>query len=349
MNIELLTTDLEVTENPGLDMLDPRFVDIVSLVEQGEYAGAATQAEAVLEEGIYDIRITGYFLYGHFLDQGLGVMPATLECLAKLMTDNWEALGPVKNREKHTQTSLGWYFKQLLKRLKHEESKESDVWQQWLSEVSSDDVQDALDTGINFQRAVSQNLEDKAGPVIDSLAKVNDWLKAFQRLVYREPEPEEEPEPEDKTVEEDTAPAASAGWTDTDSQMVEGSYHLKLLLSKMAAFEQLVSKEQYPKAAIVADDINAIIANFDPRVYFPRMFSRYSLLLAHHIGEITSFAEYRESIKWRTMQDLYKVDLNGFVAFEADMEYSTTPSESGYSGDEAGMYAEESESEEDWD
>ena len=73
MNIDLLNTTLEVTEDPGLDMIDPRLLDITSLVENGEYEEAATQAEQILEEGAYDIRITGFFLYGVFLERGLGV------------------------------------------------------------------------------------------------------------------------------------------------------------------------------------------------------------------------------------------------------------------------------------
>ena len=63
-----------------------------------------------------------------------------------------------------------------------------------------------------------------------------------------------------------------------ETAVTEGSYHMRLLVNKMKAFERLIEKEQFPKAAVVADDINAIIAHFDPRIYFPRMFSKFSLL-----------------------------------------------------------------------
>jgi hypothetical protein len=119
----------------------------------------------------------------------------------------------------------------------------------------------------------------------------------------------------------------------------------------MAAFERLLTKEQYPKAAIVADDINNIIANFDPRIYFPKIFSNYSLLLALNIGEITAFGENRGSVEWQTMEDLYKVDLDSFVAFDSDVQFSSTPAEREYHGEEEyeeETHVESEESEEEW-
>lgn len=346
MNIDLLNETLEVTENPGLETIDPRFGDITTLVENGEYLGAAAQAQEILEEGVYDIRITGYLLYGHFLEEGVGTLPSIFECLTHLLTENWEAMGPVKNRERHAQTSINWFLRQLFKKLQYEEGKESDNYQHWTAEVSSDDVQEALDASEAFQKALGMTLEDKAGPVLDGLAKVNDWLKAFQRLVYREPEPEPEEEPEEAlepeagTGESGQMVTSFSDLTFDAAAMAEGSYHLRLLQKKMEAFERLVEKEQFPKAAVAADDINQIIANFDPRIYFPKLFSRYSLLMALNIGELTAFDGYKGSVEWQTLQDLYKVDLDSFVSFDAEITLSSPPSEGGYPAEDLGGEAE---------
>ncbi|MBW2579564.1 MAG: hypothetical protein JRD00_01180 [Deltaproteobacteria bacterium] len=352
MNIDILNTTLEVTENPGLDIIDPRLMDIAGLVENAEYMEAAVQAEQVLEEGVYDIRIAGYFLYGVFLEQGVGTMAAIMGCLANLLTENWEALGPVKNREKHAQTSLNWFLRQLAKKLQYEEEKESDVYQRWVDEVNSDDVEEALEASEEFKQALGMTLEDFAEPLLESLPKVNDWLRSFQHVVYREPEPEPELEEEYEPGEEvESAAAAPSPLTADDAVLAEGSYHLGLLQRKMAAFERLLAKEQYPKAAIVADDINNIIANFDPRIYFPKIFSNYSLLRALNIGELTAFGENRGSVEWQTMEDLYKVDLDSFVALDSDVQFSSTPAEREYQGEEEyeeETDAESGDSEEEW-
>jgi hypothetical protein len=289
---------------------------------------------------------------GVFLEQGLGAMPAIVGCLTNLFAENYDALGPVKNREKHAQTSLNWLFRQLLKKFQYEEGRESEVWNQWVQQITSEEVQEVLDASEELQKAIRTTLEDKASPLLDSLSKVNDWLKAFQRVVYREPAPEPEPEPE---LEEAAEPAQEAEASemiappshafDDEGVIAQGSYHLQLLLRKMQAFQHLVDKQEFNKAAIVADDINDIIANFDPRIYFPKLFSRYSLLRALNIGQLNAFEEYKESVEWQTMQDLYKVDLDSFVSLDAVMSYSSTASERAY-GEEDYEYEEEESDEE---
>jgi len=354
MNIDILNTTLEVSENPGMDMIDPRLLDITGLVENGEYEEAAIQAEQILQEGAYDIRITGYFLYGFFLEQGVGGMPAVLWCLANLFEENWDALGPLKNREKHAQTSLNWLFRQLLKKFQYEEGKDSDVYQKWIAEVSSEEVQEALDASERLQKALGMALEDMASPLLDGLSKVNDWLKTFQKVVYREPEVEEEAEMTAEAKTKGMVAPTSLGFGD-EAVIAEGSYHLQLLLRKMQAFERLIEKEEFNKAAIVADDINDVIANFDPRIYFPKIFSRYSLLRALKIADISAFEEYKGSVEWQTMQDLYKVDLDSFVSLDSEMSYSAPAperayEEEGYEPEEYGeeSYEEPEESEEEW-
>ncbi|MGD8435765.1 MAG: type VI secretion system protein IglI family protein [Syntrophobacterales bacterium] len=334
MNVDILNTTLEVSENPGLDMIDPRFMDITTLVENGDYEEAATQAEQILAEGAYDIRITGYFLYGVFLEQGLGGLTAILQCLTKLFTENWDAVGPVKNREKHAQTSLNWFLRQLVKKLQYEEGKDSDVYQQWVAEISSDEVQEALDASEELQGAFGTALEDQAEPLLDGLSKVNEWLSTFQRLVYREPEPELEEQVESAEVEPAEMVAPVGAPIADVAVSAEGSYHLQLLLKKMEVFSRLIEKEDFPKAAIVADDINQIIADFDPRIYFPKMFSRYSLLRAVNIGELNASEEHKGTLEWQTMQDLYKVDLDSFFSFDSEMTYSTPAPERPYEEEE---------------
>lgn len=328
MNIKSLEGPLEVSENPGLETIDPRFSDIASLVLEGGYEEAAARSEEILQEKIYDIRIIGYFLYGHFLDQGVGAMADIYRCLVGLLCDNLEALGPARKREMHIQTILTWLFKQLLKKMQYEEEKKSGLWEAWTAGVSSDHVQDALDAGDKLRRALGPVLEDAAGPVLDALTKVNDWLAAFQRVVYRKPEPGPE------EAEEEKGRPSATPWADEEGISIEGSYHLKLLISKMQAFERLIEMERFDRAAIVADDINRIIANFDPRLYFPEMFSKYSLLFALNIGELTPFGEYKGSVEWKAMQDLYKVDPDSFVSTDAQVSYSSSPAEQGDQGEE---------------
>jgi hypothetical protein len=318
MNIELLHGTLSVSPNPGLETFDPRLSDIASLVQEGNYEEAASQAELVITDDIFDIRIIGYFLYGYFLEQGIEGMPAIYQCLSGLLGGQLEALGPSKNREKHIQTALNWLTKQLLKKMKYEEDKNSSSYEAWISTVSSDRVQEALDAGEKLGLSLGLVLEDDAGSVLEGLKKVNEWLAAFQKLVYRAPDDELE----NRDVDGEDQTRGDSGQSPTAfmglGAGLEGSFHLELLLKKLAAFDHLVSAEKFSSAALVADDINSQLANFDPKLYFPKLFSRFSQLFAAHINELTAFEEHRNSVEWQALQELYKVDLESFVNFDPD-------------------------------
>src|SRR5579872_4187859 len=94
LSISLLTGTLTPTENPGLDTLDPRFQEVASLVEAGDIAKAAEQTQAMLQEGIVDIRVISYFLYGVFLESAFAGLPDVFKALTLIFGPNWNAIGP---------------------------------------------------------------------------------------------------------------------------------------------------------------------------------------------------------------------------------------------------------------
>ncbi len=341
MELDILKEKLEVTENPGLDPFDTRLIDIATLVQNGNYEAAALQSEEVLKEQIYDIRVIGYFLYGVFLEKGPSCLKEIFDVLTSLLTENWDAIGPVKKREKHTQTILVWFMKQLLKKLEYEEKKESDIWKLWQEEVSSDEVYEAREALQNFRKVLTMKLEDLAEPVLDNLLKVNKWLESFEQLVYKEPEPEEETEEENieetEEEEEETSKEDSISKTKKKKALsdvlspsisyqtsgegvsVIGSHHLSILLEKLKAFDVLIQKEAFLQAAIVAEDIKNIIDNFDPKKYFPSIFSRFCLLYALRIEELMEQQEYKDTPIWQALSELYSVDINSFVNIDENM------------------------------
>lgn len=332
MDLSLLQQPLPVVENPGLETTDPRLEEVSSLVQRAEFQEAAAVAESVLSEGIYDIRMIGFLTYGVFLERGTESLREIFDCLAGVLRDSWTAVGPAAKREKHAQTSLRWFFNQLLKKLQYEENAKSGLWERWVSETTSDQVGEALEAADGLRRAASMVLEDAAAPLVDALAKLGQWLQSFQQIVYREAEPEPEPEPEaepegmeeEAEEEEIDAPppgrSMEAGYGSSrelpdsgDTLVVEGSYHLRLLMQKLEAFEQLIAEEKYPRAALVADDINEIVAAFDPRVYFPKLFARHAFLKASNFEALYAYEDQKETAEWQVLKEFYRVDLKGFV------------------------------------
>ena len=160
-------------------------------------------------------------------------------------------------------------------------------------------------------------------------------MQSFQRIVPKPPEPTAtvEEEAEEAPEEEFEADGADSGPTKiTPSPRVSESVrpmdvspNLEALLQKLDTFETLIQQGKFPLAALVADDINGILANFDPRTYFPGMFATFSLLFARHIQVLRTYEVYRETPEWHVLHDLYRVDLQNFINFDAEFLTSVTP------------------------
>ncbi len=320
MELSILDRPLEVSENPGLETTDERLDDIATLAQNGDFAGAAGAAQSVFEEDIYDVRLLGFFFYGVFLEQGIASLQPVMRTLDGVLENNWPAFGPTAHKEKQTQTALRWFLNQLLKKLEHEEQTKGKVWEEWIGALNVEQVSETLEAVEAVRRAMGQTLQDAAGPLTDGLGKVGQWLQSFQRVVSPAEggtaseaavEPQKGPTDVDPG-EEKGAPLTNPGEEQPQS-CAEGSYRLQELIRKMDAFARLIEAQKYPAAAVVVDDVNEIIGDFDPRIFFPKLFSQYLHLLALNIGELSKVEENKESAEWQVMKAYYQADLDGFV------------------------------------
>lgn len=85
------------------------------------------------------------------------------------------------------------------------------------------------------------------------------------------------------------------------------------LSRKLKVFEDLIGKNDYLKAAVVANDIERMIENFDPLNYFPKLFSRYFSLFAKHVAALTDEFEKKETLQVKALEKLYRTDLQLFL------------------------------------
>lgn len=328
MDLELLNTKFKVSKDPGLDTLDSRFSDIAGMVQEGNFSNAAVQAQKILQDEIYDIRIICYYLYGFFDEVGPGSLKDIFHILGKIFCENWEAVGPLKNRTNHSKNSLNWLLKKINKILESEEKRKGEKWQSWQDNTPPENVREALDTIQALGQDMEAVLEKQASTVVDRLAKVTAWLDSFYRLIYREPVNEKviesniedsdelEIQEESPPIEIESKPAPQkVPFLKGEYDLANGSesYHLQLLLKKMGAFEQLLAENKTTGAALVATDINQIINNFDPQLYFPRFFSTFTRLFAMNTEQLLAFDGCRDTAAWKSVEKLYQIDMQSFL------------------------------------
>jgi hypothetical protein len=317
LEIQLLLNPLTPNENPGLDTLDPRFQEIAGFVEAGEFIRASEQTQTLLKEGIVDIRVISYFLYGAFLEGGLAGLSNVLAGLASLLGPNWPAVGPAQKKDKHAENGVAWFLSRLVKKLKGEEEAKSDEWTKWLEQVPVDKV-DAITQQIEAVKT-AQNAAAPSQKLADAIKALEDWVRAYRGFVEAEAKKNaaSEPPPEEPKAEEEAAPEEGArprpAAAPTDGFVVEGSIHLQELGRKLAAFEQLVKRKEFARASVVYQDVTTIVDHFDPRVFIPKMFGSFYALSMRHLDELLPDLEKKETPGWKAMDQLYRVDVETFT------------------------------------
>ncbi|MEQ8253561.1 MAG: type VI secretion system protein IglI family protein [Smithellaceae bacterium] len=314
MDVNILKGEFEINENPDLTTTDPRLSHIVTLVQKGDFRCPVLQSKNILDEKIYDIRNIGYYLYGHFAESGLAAAEEIFTCLAEILHKNIAALVPARNREKHIKNTLSWLFKTISNNLIYETEKRTQIYSKWQASITPEQVQSILESGWRLQEAIT--LLEASSDITDLLTKILEWFQVFQNheQSWGDEEEQEVEVAEEASLQQETKKQLK---DDFNIEGIEGSYHIKLLMRKLDAFDSLVEADKLALAAIVADDINNTISNFDPKLYFPGLFTRFYVQFAKNLNQLINYVQFKNSAAWATLQELYKVDIESFISFDA--------------------------------
>jgi hypothetical protein len=325
MNLDFLLGQLKVADHPGLDSTDLRLDEIITLSQAGQHLEAADLSASILLEENYDIRLICFFLYGYWQETGLASLEPLLNCLNSLIVENWQAIGPLENQSRQLEKSLDMLLRQILKKLLYEESRSTALWHAWLDSLTSQVIKQILTEGDTFCRNLNLRLDTQADAVIDQWRKIEKWLLNFQQLSTNHQAKLEESNNDIHAV----TPAAEnlEAVTPTTSNSIitptglpsENSYPLEILLKKLAAFERMIAEKKFSRAALLAEDINLSLANFDPKVYFPKLFESFVKLQVLNFESLMGYEEYRDNPQWLMMQEWLKVDIDGFINDESSL------------------------------
>ncbi|WP_223631779.1 type VI secretion system protein IglI family protein [Corallococcus sp. EGB] len=330
LDTEFTTAPVFLDESEGPD---PRLEAITGLVARSEYADAARAAAALLREGVRDVRIVGPYLFGHFAADGMKALPSVFRSLKRTLTENWDFFGPVEKKLVFADTGLRWLLKMMGKHLEHHSRLKDAQWQTWSAPGNREPMEEALAMGDPLIAALAI-LQKSA--CMDAMRTLLGALRAHAQAVPFLPPPEE-PKPADAAPElaaapdddeeddeageeeEEVRPArakakkAAHAEAHDEGPRVPMSPALAQLVRKLSAFEALVEREDYTKASVIAVDVLATVERFDPRVYLPQLFSGFFNGLAQHAEAIEPMLHNTETLSFRAMDQLYRVDLDAFL------------------------------------
>ncbi|MET0402225.1 MAG: type VI secretion system protein IglI family protein [Cystobacter sp.] len=316
---QLLTRTL-TDEAPDLESSDERLEKVNGLVAKSLYVEAAREAEALIGQGVYDVRLVGPYLLGLFMEEGLEALPSMFHSLSSTLLINWQYFGPRERRDVFADAGLRWLLKVLNKHIEHHERLKNETWQRWSAASNREPLEQALalseEIFASFNRVLQRNACEAP------FRRLTQWMEGhLQSLPTPEPELEPEPEPEPDTEAEVIAvrPRATAAEPARASAPASGpsiavSPALAQLLRKLAAFDTLVERQDYRRATVVAADVLQVVEHFDPRVYLPALFSRFFAGLSTAAEEVEPLLQNTDSLSFRAMDQLYRVDLETFLA-----------------------------------
>ncbi|HEX5745422.1 MAG TPA: type VI secretion system protein IglI family protein [Archangium sp.] len=306
-------------EAPDLESSDDRLEKVNGLVSKSAYLDAARAAEALLREGLYDVRLVGPYLLGLFIEGGLEAMPLVFQGLSRTLLINWQYFGPRERKDVFADGGLRWMLKVLNKHLEHHERLKDETWQRWNAPTNREPLEQALTLSEEIFSAFAGAMPRNGCEA--PFRRLTQWLEGhLQSLPSPAPEEEPGPEPtEEPAAEEESQapvrPAASARSAPTPAvPTMPVSPALAQLMLKLAAFDTLVARQDFQRASVVAADVLNVVEHFDPRVYLPALFSRFFAALSTNAEQVESLLQSTETLSFRALDQLYRVDLEAFLA-----------------------------------
>ncbi|MDY7233065.1 type VI secretion system protein IglI family protein [Hyalangium rubrum] len=308
---------------------DTRVDDVADRVGNGDYAEAARMAEALLRAEVRDVRLISPYLFGVFHEKGLQAMPGLFRSIIVTLTKSWDAFGPPEKKVVLTANGLRWLLKTLNKHLLHHEKLKDSRWKQLGEPANRAPLEEAIPLAGQVLAALDETLPESGcdKPFRALVAWLNDHLRTLpapsapeQKASPAPAKPASVSEPEQEPEDEQVAPSTTSPVRRAASSAPAAepglpiSPPMALLLRKLEAFNVLVERQDFLKAGVVAMDVLATVERFDPRLYLPMIFSRFYAGLSTHAETFEPLLQSTESLAFRSLDQLFRVDLEAFLA-----------------------------------
>jgi hypothetical protein len=297
------------------DLFDVRFEEVVSLVDQEQLNEASTIIISILNEGKVDLRLVMYLFYTQFINKGISSLKSIFPAIKTIINDYWEKISPVNMRDKYLSSSLTWFLSTIGKKIKRSEKlykskKTDDFWNKSVGSLSSETIDQLIFESRELGAFLLKKTEDPS--INQYVLFISKWLENLKSMVEEniDSTPDEAPlteAPLEEPINESSIPQSPIVAVLTPS---EAMIHF---FQKIQAFETSIENQNFEKAALISDDIDQIIKNFDPSLFFPKLFSKYFALSATHIDTLSYQIGNKGSLKWEALHRLYRTNLEEFM------------------------------------
>ncbi|MBK2025804.1 type VI secretion system protein IglI family protein [Francisella philomiragia] len=236
------------------------------------------------------------------LDQ-INKIPDIIESYFSILESKFSNISPSDSKQKNELAEKGINKFLIIIDANLSEIKNLEI----ISSANTDNIIDLINKLIAFfdENSLSYDSDLKI-----QLSKTLNKLKNTLTLEEQKNQNEEQ-EPiqtieEVKTNSKQAKPATMAN--------TQGSEKWLSLVEKIEVLKSLVDSQRIFETSIVYDDIQNLLANFDPKEYFPEVFFPLYKKIAPIIGDIHKNIDYySSSIQWSVAKKMYEIDYNQFL------------------------------------
>jgi len=322
--------DMHVSE----EEFDDNFNAITSLVENGEYEEAVPLMESSFGNNSCDIRVTMFYLYLYVYYGGIKSFHEVLPFLNSLITTHEQRLSPLPKRDQHIQKSLSWFFSRLIKVFEKVKFSYNNNDINPLERVTAGLTEDMVSTMNKDVLTLNQTISSKwkKAPAENQLLSAQKSALDLSKIYFLRHPPTKEPvkaassqekkssktkksQPQGESPKQEKKQGlvekAGSYPYDIPLELLEPSQQMVKLYQKLQAFETLLQKADYQKAAIIAEDIEKRLEALDIVAFFPKLFVEYYSLYAKHSNKIGQEQDQVNPL----LQKLYEADLESFISW----------------------------------
>jgi hypothetical protein len=308
----------------GLEVGDPRLDAVTDAAFKSQYEVAAGLAQEAWSDGVRDIRLIGYLLYGHYLERDVAGLAWTFAQLTDALTTKWDAIGP-PHKLKSGDGALNWLFQTLVRQLTGHEKLKDAHYQRWTDEGGTEGFTTAVEAARPLLEAVEARFA--TGKCLDKLRSLDSWLREQESALRGARERQAYEEAARAAVEAAAAQVAAASAAEGPAAANEaaparapnGTINIEvagpfgLLIRKLKLFEELVTRGDMLRAAVVARDVDQLVAQFDPIRFIPQVFVPFFRLMSQNMEQLEPAMSQLEAPTFRPLVQLYHADLDAFA------------------------------------
>jgi hypothetical protein len=140
VNTKYLEEPLRARSPRELEIISPEYEVLTRHLSRAQYAEAAAVAEKLWSDGVQDVRLLGYYLFGVFIERGLSSLALIFDLIEIALTQSWDFLAPASRKDRHMDTALRWILTQVVHHADHYKRHKDPMWDRWQSPEFKDVV-----------------------------------------------------------------------------------------------------------------------------------------------------------------------------------------------------------------